>query len=118
MPSMVYWASYVSRILNHMWSVVVTLERSTVEQNLCECAVTVARTWSGPAWSPALSLSSLLMSIQSLMNEKPYHNEPGFEQVGHSVQVGHCVIMLSCNLVVSANWPKCLRLHVISYRHS
>ena len=41
----------------------------------------VYSTWSGPAWSPALSLSSLLISIQSLMNEKPYHNEPGFEQV-------------------------------------
>lgn len=41
----------------------------------------VHRTWRGPAWSPAQSLSSVLMSIQSLMNEKPYHNEPGFEQV-------------------------------------
>ena len=39
------------------------------------------RTWSGPSWSPAQSLSSVLISIQSLMNEKPYHNEPGFEQV-------------------------------------
>ena len=39
------------------------------------------RTWSGPAWSPAQSLSSVLISIQSLMNEKPYHNEPGFERV-------------------------------------
>ena len=38
-------------------------------------------TWSGPAWSPAQSLSSILISIQSLLNEKPYHNEPGFEQV-------------------------------------
>jgi len=47
------------------------------------CYVCHYRTWSGPAWSPALSLSSLLISIQSLMNEKPYHNEPGFEQVGH-----------------------------------
>lgn len=37
-------------------------------------------TWSGPSWSSALSLSSLLMSIQSLMNDKPYHNEPGYEK--------------------------------------
>ena len=43
------------------------------------------RTWSGPAWSPAQSLSSVLISIQSLLNEKPYHNEPGFEQVCASV---------------------------------
>ena len=37
-------------------------------------------TWSGPSWSPALSLGSLLISIQSMMNEKPYHNEPGYEK--------------------------------------
>ena len=41
----------------------------------------VCSTWSGPAWSPAQSLASVLISIQSLMNEKPYHNEPGFETV-------------------------------------
>lgn len=39
------------------------------------------RTWTGPAWSPAQSISSVLISIQSLMTENPYHNEPGFEQV-------------------------------------
>ncbi len=44
------------------------------------------RTWSGPAWSPAQSLSSVLISIQSLMNEKPYHNEPGFEAVSIMLQ--------------------------------
>ncbi|CAF3618608.1 unnamed protein product [Rotaria sp. Silwood1] len=37
-------------------------------------------TWSGPSWSPAQCLSSLMISIQSLMSENPYHNEPGFEQ--------------------------------------
>ena len=48
--------------------------------NTCMC-LCYTSTWSGPAWSPAGSLSSVLISIQSLMNEKPYHNEPGFEQV-------------------------------------
>ncbi|KAI8519447.1 ubiquitin-conjugating enzyme E2 Ze [Branchiostoma belcheri] len=43
--------------------------------------LSILGTWTGPAWSPAQSLSSVLISIQSLMNEKPYHNEPGFEQV-------------------------------------
>ncbi|KAK7092742.1 ubiquitin-conjugating enzyme E2 Z-like [Littorina saxatilis] len=42
--------------------------------------LSILGTWSGPAWSPAQSLSSVLISIQSVMNEKPYHNEPGFEQ--------------------------------------
>ncbi|CAH1775779.1 unnamed protein product [Owenia fusiformis] len=41
--------------------------------------LSILGTWTGPAWSPAQSLSSVLISIQSLLNEKPYHNEPGFE---------------------------------------
>ncbi|XP_028396198.1 ubiquitin-conjugating enzyme E2 Z-like isoform X2 [Dendronephthya gigantea] len=51
-------------------------------------------TWSGPAWSPAQTLSSLLISIQSLLNEKPYHNEPGFEQerrAGDSDKYNDCI---------------------------
>ncbi|UJR13435.1 hypothetical protein I4U23_000449 [Adineta vaga] len=49
--------------------------------------LSILGTWSGPAWTPAQSLSSLLISIQSLMSENPYHNEPGFEkerESGHS----------------------------------
>lgn len=42
--------------------------------------LSILGTWSGPSWSPALSLSSLLISVQSLMNAKPYHNEPGYEK--------------------------------------
>ncbi|XP_005094047.1 ubiquitin-conjugating enzyme E2 Z [Aplysia californica] len=41
--------------------------------------LSILGTWAGPSWSPAQTLSSVLISIQSLMNEKPYHNEPGFE---------------------------------------
>ncbi|KAL1444962.1 hypothetical protein MTO96_045281, partial [Rhipicephalus appendiculatus] len=49
--------------------------------NLYACGkvcLSILGTWSGPAWSPAQGLESVLISIQSLMNEKPYHNEPGF----------------------------------------
>ena len=42
--------------------------------------LSILGTWNGPGWSPANNLSSVLLSIQSLMNEKPYHNEPGFEE--------------------------------------
>lgn len=42
--------------------------------------LSILGTWHGPAWSPAQTLSSLLISIQSLMNENPYHNEPGYEK--------------------------------------
>ena len=43
--------------------------------------VQIIGTWHGPAWSSAQTISSVLLSIQSLMGEHPYHNEPGFEQV-------------------------------------
>lgn len=41
--------------------------------------LSILGTWEGPAWSSAESLSSVLLSIQSLMCPKPYHNEPGYE---------------------------------------
>ncbi|XP_074623085.1 ubiquitin-conjugating enzyme E2 Z-like isoform X1 [Acropora palmata] len=56
--------------------------------------LSILGTWSGPAWSPAQSLSSVLISIQSLLNEKPYHNEPGFEQerqAGDSKRYNECI---------------------------
>lgn len=36
-------------------------------------------TWPGPQWTASQNLSSILVSIQSLLNEKPLQNEPGFE---------------------------------------
>jgi len=51
--------------------------------NLYKCGkvcISILGTWSGPAWSPALTIASVLISIQSLLTEKPYHNEPGFEK--------------------------------------
>jgi ubiquitin conjugation factor E4 A len=42
--------------------------------------LSILGTWSGPGWSPALSLLSVLISIQTLLNEKPFYNEPGFEE--------------------------------------
>ncbi|KAL1469896.1 hypothetical protein MTO96_040794 [Rhipicephalus appendiculatus] len=51
--------------------------------NLYECGkvcLSILGTWSGPAWSPAQCIASVLISIQSLLSEKPYHNEPGYEK--------------------------------------
>ncbi|XP_003390484.1 PREDICTED: ubiquitin-conjugating enzyme E2 Z-like [Amphimedon queenslandica] len=50
--------------------------------------LSILGTWPGPQWAPAQNLSSVLMSIQSLMNEKPFHNEPGFhkERLGWEVK--------------------------------
>ena len=44
-------------------------------------------TWSGPPWAPSLTLWYLLMSIRSLLNEAPFHNEPGFnDKTKHKVE--------------------------------
>lgn len=44
--------------------------------------LSILGTWAGPSWSSAESLSSVLLSIQSLMCPQPYHNEPGYEKKG------------------------------------
>lgn len=41
--------------------------------------LSILGTWQGPGWSSIQTISSVLISIQSLMNATPYHNEPGFE---------------------------------------
>lgn len=41
--------------------------------------LSILGTWPGPGWSAGGTLFSALLSIQSLMTETPYHNEPGFE---------------------------------------
>jgi ubiquitin-conjugating enzyme E2 Z len=41
--------------------------------------LSILNTWHGPSWSPAQSISSVLLSVQSIMNARPYCNEPGFE---------------------------------------
>ncbi|KAL3244363.1 hypothetical protein MRX96_018978 [Rhipicephalus microplus] len=50
--------------------------------NLYECGkvcLSILGTWTGPAWTPAQCIASVLLSIQSLLSENPYHNEPGYE---------------------------------------
>ncbi|CAM9477772.1 unnamed protein product [Discosporangium mesarthrocarpum] len=41
--------------------------------------LSILDTWTGPRWTPVNSIGSVLLCIQSLLNDKPYLNEPGFE---------------------------------------
>ena len=43
--------------------------------------LSILGTWSGPGWTPCLSTSEVLLSIQSLMNSNPIQNEPGYENL-------------------------------------
>lgn len=38
--------------------------------------LSILGTWEGPAWSPAQGMESVLVSIQSMLNEEPYRDEP------------------------------------------
>jgi len=41
--------------------------------------LSILGTWSGPGWSSVMTLSSVLLSIQSLLHENPVINEPGYQ---------------------------------------
>jgi len=43
--------------------------------------LSIIGTWPGPKWSSVQSIKSLLLSIQSIMNENPINNEPGYEDI-------------------------------------
>lgn len=58
-------------------------EKVRFNPNLYNCGkvcLSILGTWVGPGWLPSQSLSSVLISIQSLLSSKPYHNEPGLEK--------------------------------------
>jgi len=41
--------------------------------------LSIINTWSGPKWTTVMHIGSVLISIQSLLDNNPLHNEPGFE---------------------------------------
>ena len=43
--------------------------------------LSILGTWSGPGWTPCLSTNEVMLSIQSLMNNNPIVNEPGYENL-------------------------------------
>ena len=58
--------------------------RTRFNPNLYVCGkvcLSILGTWSGPAWSPAGTFMTVLLSIQSdVMTSDPIKNEPGFEK--------------------------------------
>eukprot|EP01065_Artemidia_motanka_P026481 TRINITY_DN3147_c3_g2_i1.p1 TRINITY_DN3147_c3_g2~~TRINITY_DN3147_c3_g2_i1.p1 ORF type:complete len:295 (+),score=42.02 TRINITY_DN3147_c3_g2_i1:89-973(+) len=69
-------------------------------------------TWNGPQWTSGQSLRSVLISIQSLMNDAPYHNEPGFEHeqcpgdaARYSRRVRHETLRVAvCGMMENPTW--------------
>ena len=46
---------------------------------LGKVCLSVINTWAGPKWTSIMHIGSVLISIQSLLDKNPLHNEPGFE---------------------------------------
>ncbi|KAH6933619.1 hypothetical protein HPB50_016807 [Hyalomma asiaticum] len=41
--------------------------------------LSILGTGPGPSWNPAYGVAAVLLTVQSLMTESPYHDEPGYE---------------------------------------
>jgi len=41
--------------------------------------LSILGTWSGPGWTMAMGLTTVLLSIQALLDKEPLRHEPGFE---------------------------------------
>ena len=46
--------------------------------------VSILNTWPGPGWTTSCSLNSVLLSLQTLLNNYPIHNEPGWDTVSNN----------------------------------
>ena len=55
--------------------------------------LSVINTWSGPKWTSVMTIASVLLSLQSLLDENPLRNEPGYEKVeGHQNEVYNMLV--------------------------
>ena len=43
--------------------------------------LSILGTWSGPSWTSAMDIINVLITIQSLLDDNPLCNEPGYEKV-------------------------------------
>ena len=41
--------------------------------------LSILNTWSGPKWKPIMHIGSVLLTIQSLLDNMPIYHEPGYE---------------------------------------
>ena len=51
------------------------------DNHLGKVCLSSINTWSGPKWTPVMHLGSVLLSIQSILDNNPIQNEPGYENM-------------------------------------
>lgn len=63
--------------------------KTRINPNLYECGkvcLSILGTWSGPSWTNVMTIRTVLLSVQSLLNDFPIRNEPGLEEVKQDEQ--------------------------------
>jgi len=55
---------------------------SNFEGKVCLSAL---NTWSGPRWTTVMNVSSVLITLQSILDDNPLRNEPGYEKISGEI---------------------------------
>ena len=65
--------------------------------------VSILNTWDGPGWTSCCTLNSILLSLQSLLNENPIQNEPGWDyiDINDPRAIAYNSIIKYCNLKIA-----------------
>lgn len=82
-PSVVYVSTSRHRIHPNLY---VGRSHHNFEGKVC---LSILNTWSGPKWTQTMDLSTVLLSIQSLLDEYPLRNEPGWDKAKLSSLVAY-----------------------------
>ena len=54
--------------------------------------LSILGTWQGPTWKPVMDISSILLSIQSLLDNNPLCNEPGYNTITNTHKIYNIAI--------------------------
>uniref|UniRef100_A0A6C0F5B8 Ubiquitin-conjugating enzyme E2 Z n=1 Tax=viral metagenome TaxID=1070528 RepID=A0A6C0F5B8_9ZZZZ len=73
-PQVVYISTSRHRIHPNLY---VGRSHNNFEGKVC---LSILNTWSGPKWTQTMDISTILLSIQSLLDKYPLRNEPGWEK--------------------------------------
>ena len=63
--------------------------------------LSILGTWSGPGWTSVMSLSSVLVTLQSRLNEMPFRNEPGYETDNSHLSLNYNKVLKYYNIEVA-----------------
>ena len=69
-----------------------------VEGKVC---LSILGTWSGPSWTSCMNFETILVSLQSLLNDKPIQNEPGYESENGKLMETYNILLKYYNIKVA-----------------